>query len=48
MIYANVGMNICKENNLYRVRYQKNGKRFSKSFKTKKAAMEFRKQKLGY
>lgn len=47
-IYKHVAMNICKENNIYRVRFQKNGKRFSKSFTTKKAAMQFRKAKLGF
>ena len=46
--YTHVGMNICKENNVYRVRFQKNGKRVSKSFTTKKAAMQFRKAKLGF
>jgi len=46
--YTSVSTNICKENNLYRVRYQKNGKRFSKFFTSKKAAMQYRKQKLGY
>lgn len=47
-VYKHVGVNICKENSVYRVRFQKNGKRISKSFKTKKAAIEFRKAKLGY
>jgi hypothetical protein len=43
-----VSANICKENNVYRVRFQKNGKRVSKYFATKKAAMQFRKAKLGF
>lgn len=40
--YKRVANNICKENNSYRVRFKKNGKRISKSFATRKAAIEFR------
>jgi len=47
-MYKHVAMNICKEDNRYRVRYQKKGRRFSKSFTSMKAAVKFRKEKLGY
>lgn len=40
--YKRVARNICKENNSYRVRFRYNGKLISKSFPTRKAAIEFR------
>jgi hypothetical protein len=43
-VYQPVSQNISKENNSYRVRFSKNGKRYSKSFTSKKAAVEFRKK----
>jgi hypothetical protein len=46
--YTSVSANVSKEDNLYRVRFQKKGKRYSKYFTNKKAAMQYRKQKLGY
>lgn len=47
-IYKHVATNICKEDKSYRVRFRKNGKRFSKNFRTKKAAIQFRKEQLGF
>lgn len=40
--YKRVARNICKENNSYRVRFSYNGKVISKSFLSRKAAIEFR------
>lgn len=40
--YKKVAANICKENNSYRVRFVYKGKRISKSFTTRKAAIEYR------
>lgn len=42
--YKRVAKNICKENNSYRVRFRYNGKLISKSFTTRKAAIEYRDQ----
>lgn len=42
IMYQSVSYNIYKTGNTYRVRYTKSGKRFSKCFTTKKAAIEFR------
>jgi hypothetical protein len=36
--------NVSKEGNVYRVRYQKNGKRYSKFFSTRKEAVNYRKK----
>jgi hypothetical protein len=35
-------MNVYRDGNSYRVVFQRNGKRTSKNFATKKAAIEFR------
>jgi hypothetical protein len=43
-MYKSVSYNVYKSGNSYRVRYTKNGKRYSKCFTTKKAALEFRNQ----
>jgi hypothetical protein len=39
--------NVSKEGNIYRVRFQKNGKRVSKFFQKRKDAVAYRKQVLG-
>jgi len=44
MNYQYVSANITKEGNSYRVRFQKNGKRISKFFTSKKQALAYRKQ----
>ena len=44
--YKRVARNICKENNSYRVRFRYNGKLISKSFPTRKAAIEYRDQNM--
>jgi hypothetical protein len=46
-MYQFIMPNVSKEGNIYRVRYQKNGKRVSKFFQTKKDAINFRKKALG-
>lgn len=44
--YTRIATNVAKEGNSYRVRYNVKGVRKSKSFQTKKAALEF-KRSLG-
>jgi hypothetical protein len=40
--YRRISTNLSKEGNSYRVRHQKNGKRKSKSFKTRKEAFAYK------
>jgi hypothetical protein len=40
--HTRVSLNIYRDGNSYRVVFQRNGKRTSKNFRTKKAAIEFR------
>ena len=44
MTYQYVSANITKEGNQYRVRFQKNGKRTSRFFTSKKQALAYRKE----
>jgi hypothetical protein len=46
-MYKYVTQNICKEGSSYRVRYQRNGKRYSKFFSKRKEAIAYRNKMLG-
>ncbi len=46
MTYQYVSANISKEGNVYRVRFQKNGKRTSKFFTSKKQALAYRNEMM--
>ena len=46
-MYQYVTQNVCKEGKSYRVRFQKNGKRYSKFFSTRKEAIAYKKKMLG-
>jgi hypothetical protein len=47
IMYKRVARNISKEGNSYRVRYQKNGKRFSKFFSKRTEAIAYKKKVIG-